>query len=552
METEASSLEPNNDSTDDSSNVALTSRADQDAHLDNGQQEQKNHAASSSDVILETNVDEGTHHDNEDGQPSQPTSNNGIAEKLDRELALSNTHRLQLQGHWRQVLCKEKYQELHGELPQLIQYHDQNIARKKDVVNACKKEISDLQELYQDAMVANMNRMEDLIAIHDDQVVKLERTFRDRVSSLQSQFHVDDDQINAQYDKEKELIRQCIQCQAQKEECQTKALRQEHQHELEEIKNRNLEHINSLRFIMDSKVEDLEEQFEQTHGEFAQNTDSTQAAYDQLKSKEGQMRKEIESKTRQANKLQREIQRFQLIAKQEEAQIKERHTELLTRKSRAIARWNMTQEEMTRFRDEQQKRLVLLICRANERKEGLQRQCALAERVTKIALACQKWESSREKFASLLRESSCPMAAVVEKQLPEEEEEEERDSTSPEKQNGDQTRPFIVGCMGQLGDTTHHFWNKYNMAKLDVLMLEKKVRSLNQREQDLKKKLKMYQDGITVNNDVLKDRNPLFVINGRMNAMPNNAHPGKKRVMRRLTVVDGNHFFATKKKAQVA
>ena len=90
------------------------------------------------------------------------------------------------------------------------------------------------------------------------------------------------------------------------------------------------------------------------------------------------------------------------------------------------------------------------------------------------------------------------------------------------------------------------------MAKLDVLMLEKKVRSLNQREQDLKRKLKMYQDGITVNNDVLKDRNPLFVINGRMNAMPNNTHRGKKKVTRRLTVVDGNHFFATKRKTQVA
>lgn len=33
----------------------------------------------------------------------------------------------------------------------------------------------------------------------------------------------------------------------------------------------------------------------------------------------------------------------------------------------------------------------------------------------------------------------------------------------------------IIGCMGQLGDTTHHFWNEYNMAKLDVLTLERKV-----------------------------------------------------------------------------
>lgn len=68
----------------------------------------------------------------------------------------------------------------------------------------------------------------------------------------------------------------------------------------------------------------------------------------------------------------------------------------------------------------------------------------------------------------------------------------------------------------------------------------------------------MYHDGITVNDDVLKDRNPLFVINGKMNAMLNNHSEGKhyaggkKMVMRRLTVVDGNHFFATNKMTQVA
>mmetsp|Transcript_16577 Transcript_16577/g.39683 ORF Transcript_16577/g.39683 Transcript_16577/m.39683 type:complete len:538 (-) Transcript_16577:60-1673(-) len=491
-----------------------------------------------SDVVFMTspNAGQGT---SDGSQNHDSTDNvNEMTEKLNRELALSNTHRLEIQSHWRQVLGKEKFRELHDEIPQLIQYYEQNVSRKKGVISSLEREVRNLQELYQDAMVANMHRMEDLIAINDDQVVRLERDFRDRVSSLQSQFRTDIEEINSQYDKEKETVRECIQRQAEKDERQIKALRQEHQHELEEIKNRNLEHINSLRFVMDSRVEELEEEFEQTQGEFAQNTDGTRAAYDQLKSKDEEMRREIASKTRQANKLQREIQRFQLIAKQEEVQIDERHRELLARKSRAIARWNAMQEAMTRFRDEQQKRLVDLIRRANERKDALQRQCELAERVKKIALACQKLESSREKFASLLRESSCPVEKI------------ERESPS-ERVDEDQ-RSFIIGCMGQLGDTTHRFWNKYNVAKLDVLILEKKVRRMKQREEDLKKKHKMYHDGITVNNDVLKDRNPLFVINGKMNAMPNNAHHGKKRVPRRLTVVDGNHFFVTNNMTQVA
>ncbi|KAL7528484.1 hypothetical protein ACHAXR_002470, partial [Thalassiosira sp. AJA248-18] len=411
------------------------------------------------DVMPATNVDQTmTHHRHDDhldeleqregsDNDSNDRPHSAITEKLNLELALSNTHRLQLQSHWRQILSKEKFQELHNGIPHLTQYHDENILRKKEVVTSLVKQIQHLQELYQDAMVANMNRMDDLIAIHDDQVVKLERNLRNRVSSLQSQFRIDVEQINTQYNKEKEATREAIQRQTQKDQVQIKAMRQEHQHELEEIKNRNLEHINSLRFIMDSRVEDLEEQFELTHSEFAQNTDGTRTAYDQLKSKDDIMRTEIETKTRHANKLQREIQRFQLIARQEEARIHERHVELLARKSRAIARWNMTQEEMSKFRNEQQRKLVDLIKHANERKDVLRKQCALAERVTKIALACRKYESSREEFATLLRESSCP--AMMEKVPSRHDdgggENKGDDGKSSSLQNNEEQRSFIIG-----------------------------------------------------------------------------------------------------------
>jgi hypothetical protein len=485
------------------------------------------------DTSLPSDSDEVAY---DDFQNKAPTTDSNIAERFAHELALSRTHRLQIDSHWRQVLVKEKFQELHNEIPQLIQCHDENVARKEEVVVSLHKEITCLQDLYQDAMISNMKCIEGFIAIHNGQVLKLEVDFRGRVSSCQSQYRKDFEAINLQYGKEKEAIQRCVETQAEMDERQINALRQEHHHALEEIKNRNHDIINGMRFIMDSKLENLEEQFERTHGELTQNTDGTRIAYGQLKSKDDTIRKDIAAKMRHANKLQREIQRFQLIAKQEEAQMRERHRELLARKTRAIAKWNSMQERMTIFREEQQTRLLDLIRRANERKDVLIHQCELAERVKKIALACQKLESSREKFASLLREATCPID-----NLPSEDEGE--DSTAEDGKKSEQ-RALIVGCMGRLGDTTHHFWNKYNMTKLDVLVLERDVRRLKLREEELRTKLKLYCDGITVNDDVMKDRNPLFVINGKMNAMLPTKTPVKSR---RLTVVDGNHFVATNK-----
>jgi hypothetical protein len=193
------------------------------------------------------------------------------------------------------------------------------------------------------------------------------------------------------------------------------------------------------------------------------------------------------------------------------------------------------QERMTMFRDEQQTRLLDMIRTANERKEALKRQCDLADRVKMIALACQKMESPREEFATLLREASCPL-----NKLPPSEGDEEEPTT--EEDDESEQRASIIECMGRLGDFKQHFWNKYNMAKLDVLILERDVRRLKMKEEDLRMKLKKYRDGITVNDDVMNDRNPLLVINGKMNAMLPDKTPGNSR---RLTVVDGNHFVAT-------
>ena len=63
------------------------------------------------------------------------------------------------------------------------------------------------------------------------------------------------------------------------------------------------------------------------------------------------------------------------------------------------------QEEMTVYRTEQQTRLHDLIQRANERKGSLLHQVELAQRVTKLSLSCQKWESSRDTFASGMQQS---------------------------------------------------------------------------------------------------------------------------------------------------
>lgn len=472
-----------------------------------------------------------------DGVQYHPFSAEGtITEKLNRELAISHLHRLQLQTNWRQVLVKEKFQELHDEIPKLIKYHDENVKWKLQVIDSYHMGIQDLQKLHKDAMVSNRNQIEELIAIHNDQVTKLEHNFRARVSSIRSQSQSEFEAINSRYTQEKDCVRLFLNRHEEKNNAEIQELHQKHQHELNVLKRQNLDQINDMRLIFGLKRKKIEDQLQQIHDEFAQKTDGTQRAYDELKSKDDALRKDVACKMKHADVLQREIRRFQLISMQEEAQIQEIHEELMARKVRAITKLNLMQAEMSRFREEQQTRLADFIKRANEKKEVLQRKCALASRVKKMALICQEMESSREKFASLLRDTNFANDMVS-----------SSDEHGEKLVHKSEQRSIIISCMGRLGDRTHHFWNKYNIAQLDVLTLEKNVRMLKEREEDLRKKLKAYQDGITVNDDVLKNPNPLFVINGKMMTTPSKT-PARDR--RRLTVVDGNHFFVSNNMAQ--
>jgi len=299
-----------------------------------------------------------------------------------------------------------------------------------------------------------------------------------------------------------------------------------------------------LRFVLESRVENLEEQLEQTNLEYAQNTDFAKAAYEQLKAKDTEMRKEIQQKTRYADRLQNKIQRFQLITKQEVAENSERHQALLERKARAIQKFQMTKDEMAKFRKDQQQKLISLSRRANMKKEALKQECVMAERVKKIALLCQKMETSREQFASMLRDTVGSNSSQDEGRyisLPQKESAESTANDMKDATNHDMNQLNQQSIL--LRNNAHRFWDKYNMVQLDVSALEKKVDRLKCKEQDLRRKLQIYQDGITVNDNVLKNRNPLLVINGKMNQV-NVKVVNDRKMPRRLTVVDANHIVA--------
>ena len=460
--------------------------------------------------------------------PPQPSD---VRQHLDRELELAEAHAKECQGQWRKILSKEKFEELNNELPTLEQYHSVSAQRKQDVLANFSSEIKYLQELYQEAMVANMGRTEELISIHDNQVVLLEERFRGNLSKARAQFDRDMEKITAQYDGQIVHVKESIARNESVVEARDRKARQKHTLDLHTIREEHIENMNNVRFVLETKMEGLVQELERSKDAFARQTEATKGSYQELKARDDAIRQEVESKTHQANQCQREIHRLQLIARQEEAQLETEREELLERKARAISRWNMTQGQINRYRQEEQQKLVNLIKRANRYKDELQKQCEIAHRAKQIALDCRQLNETRSQSQG--KKSQTRSAQGDDKSIDSNKEQEDQSLDNKNKQ------AFVVKCLGRLGNDSGEFWERYNAAKIDVLKLEKHVRHLRGRGESLEAKLRQYRDGITVSNNALRGHNPLFVVNGKMNAAAN------KSFRRRLTVVEGNHFIAT-------
>lgn len=90
------------------------------------------------------------------------------------------------------------------------------------------------------------------------------------------------------------------------------------------------------------------------------------------------------------------------------------------------------------------------------------------------------------------------------------------------------------------------FWKKYNKVLLDALSIEKAEEQLSKENGDLQEILKQYFDGISVNDEVLKKDNPLFVTNFKVNL--NKPLPVRREEAKNMTFVEANTVVANQSK----
>jgi hypothetical protein len=323
-------------------------------------------------------------------------TNDDILSSIDQERELSKKSLKEIEGKWKSILKTEKVISLKVEAEALRGHYDkevQEIVRITQILYDCFERSEDQ---YRKSVASNFQAIDDLIDIYDTRLLKLERDYRDSVTEMKSSFDNEQEVLKTKFDSDKaHILDEIAAIKAEDKKLRDKSTL-EQQQSIEEIRNKHLEEVNNLRFLLDTRIEDLNEQFETAQNEYLQKTDSRTESLQQILTKDNSMTKELIVLQNKIDHLSKSTQRLTTIQNRYSLQNMDQQSSLLERKNDVIMKYRDTKGDIESLRLSRHARLKELTNNAHTVKASLEEENGMFKRMQKVSKLIQKMESSTE------------------------------------------------------------------------------------------------------------------------------------------------------------
>merc|ERR1712123_5301 len=420
---------------------------------------------------------------------------NYLKDKLAKEEKYSRLNNKKLVEKWRAIMRQAKSAELKKEIVILSQTFERIMDRKSAVIQQLAKDLEESEEQSRMATRSHQQNLGKLMEIQTSLVDDLERRFE------------------AQHDDNKAIFSRDTDAFVEKTKSSDENL---------DTLNCALEQTHSLRISLEGAVESLWKQFQTAQKQYNESTHERRKEFEKLQRKDQKSSKEIEEQMKKLSKIQDNINLLKQKMTANGKEYDEKHAGLKQNKETLDKHFRALKKGMNKTRDLDREKLTKLTLKSNECIKKCEKVEKVAADILKIGEMCRKLETEEEKVLPFGTVPPTPRSA---------EEDEKLVKESKTKLNN------VVSDYEQLDG----FCRRSNKAQLDKLALEAEKRSLEKENQTLRSVLKQYLDGVSVNNETLKEPNPLFVTN--QNFQLNRIPVGEHRVQRPTqTVVEAAHI----------
>ena len=320
-----------------------------------------------------------------------------LKEKQAQEERYAKVNRLKILNQWRKLMRLVKVEDLRKEIEIVSQNHEREVDRKDAIIQMLDRDLEDSEDQYQMALRAHLLITDKLIDLHNARLRGLEFEFEKDMQELIDEFDAERSEIVSMHARHKKELLDIMALMESEFNEQEADARQEFESLREEIKNKNQEDYNVLRFTLEGLIEELERHFDSAHANYMATTEQRTQDFKNLSIKDQQSAKTIETQMRRLQRLQDSLASWKTKLASNGRKCEERNRALKEEKDAISKHFQELKGRMNKFREREGRRLQELTINSQGSISTLREKLSKAERILKLAELTRKLETEREK-----------------------------------------------------------------------------------------------------------------------------------------------------------
>eukprot|EP00162_Nutomonas_longa_P004309 comp15060_c0_seq1/m.22416 comp15060_c0_seq1/g.22416 ORF comp15060_c0_seq1/g.22416 comp15060_c0_seq1/m.22416 type:complete len:512 (-) comp15060_c0_seq1:22-1557(-) len=455
-----------------------------------------------------------------------------LKDRLADEERHARLNRLKLQDHWRALMRKIRSAELSKELDVLAQTFERTVDRKEALIQLLERDLDEAEEQYQMALRSHLQNVDSLVELHGSRLRAMDGQFTEEVTALQNEYDAERAKINAGHIRVMQELNDIMASMEADHNEATAEAKQAFQTAKGEIKDKTSEEFNILRIMLESQIEQLGNQFEQLHKRYEIETDTRTKQFKALTKSDHENSKTIEANQRKLQRKHEDLAHWKTKLQNNIRECEERNRALRAEKDTISKHFHDLKARMNAFRNGESKRLTDLTNNAREAIKRLTEQIERAENIIKMAELNRKMESERERVQPFYHSTIEDKDVIT-----------EDDNEQPILEGLELLQSAAVfedGSPVPEWGYLQNFFKRFNKVSLDSMAIKREKERLLRENDQLRSMLKQFLDGISVNDEILATRNPLFIVNNKTNV-----HQEPMVRPNEIPVVEGNKEVRT-------
>ncbi|KAG9352968.1 hypothetical protein JZ751_017544 [Albula glossodonta] len=411
-----------------------------------------------------------------------------LKDKLQKEEQNSITNLHKLTDKWRIVFRHTCVDELRRDIAVLSHTFERVVGHKDSII---KFLVSDLQESKQQsarALCSYVQCVDQLLDRHRDRASTLEQQWDNMLEDIRSEFEKERNQIISQHEQECKYLEEVNFAIDQYYSEVLSEVRQDFQSTCVDLENKNTEERNTLRVQLEGEVEMLWMQVQHALRSYTETTEDQYITLGSMQAHDQQCTQEIDAHMKKLHKLQDSI-----TALRSRLGCSRKDSTCATGGLRAVKEEVTLQGQQlklqmcsSRIRDKTQ--LTSLIRHCNTTTKKIQ----AGERLLRVMEACRKMEKEREKVYICITQSTEEQILL----------------------NTLRLEPMSEEMVQNIEEVSvmEAFWEPYNTALKECQCLQLEQQRLTEQSRQLRTQLRLFLEGITVGDQVMRQRNPLLIV----------------------------------------